>query len=206
MGQLAVAAVDVAPGVEQVQDRLAFCGGDGVHRDAARRGVAEAADFAAVPPTATTVAVELEHRARASCCPARLDGAIEEVQQGGLHTGFDTRGHAGGHPQRSFPSNNVTFTAISLSASPSRATSPRAIANSGSAPSARAPGRDDANASRAPRLATSRARMIVERSTPPMIRALRHSHLTGQHLHERLILLHRRQPPLPAPAPAPRHS
>ena len=34
---------------------------------------------------------------------------------------------------------------------------------------------------------------------PPMIRALRHSYLTGQHLRERLILLHRRQqPPLPA--------
>ena len=105
MGELADPAVDVAPGVEQVQDRLAFCGGDGVHRDAARSVVVEAAGGAAVPPTATTVAVELEHRARARCCPARLDGAIDEVQQGGLHTGFDTRGHAGGHPQRSFPSN-----------------------------------------------------------------------------------------------------
>ena len=44
--------------------------------------------------------------------------------------------------------------------------SSRAITNSGSTPSARVPGRDDANASRAPFLATSRARMIVERSTP----------------------------------------
>ena len=106
-------------------------------------------------------------------------------------------GHAGGHPQRSFPSNKVTFTAISLSASPSRAASSRAITNSGSTPPERVPGRDDANASRAPFLATSRARMIVERSTPPMVRALDHGHLTGEHLHERLILLHRRQPPPP---------
>ena len=62
--------------------------------------------------------------------------------------------------------NKVTFTAISLSASPKRAASSRAITNSGSTPPERVPGRDDANASRAPRLATSRARMIVERSTP----------------------------------------
>ena len=32
----------------------------------------------------------------------------------------------------------------------------------------------------------------------PMVRALRHGHLTREHLHERLILLDRRQPPPPA--------
>ena len=60
----------------------------------------------------------------------------------------------------------MTLTAISLSASPRRAASSWAITSSGSGPTERTPGRDDANASRAPRLATSRARMIVERSTP----------------------------------------
>ena len=111
----------------------------------------------------------LEHRAGASCRPALRQGVIDEVQQAGFDAGFDTRGHAGGHPQRSFPSNSVTLTAISLSASPRRATSSRAITSSGSGPSARAPGRDDANASSAPRLATSRARMIVASSA--LIRA-----------------------------------
>ena len=130
--------------------------------------------------------------------PALADGAVDEVQQSRLGAGLDTRGHAGGHPQRSFPSNKVTLTAISLSASPRRAASSRAITNSGSTPSARTPGRDDANASRAPRLATSRAPHDRGAVHTPMVRALDHGHLTREHLHERLILLHRRQPPPPA--------
>ena len=44
--------------------------------------------------------------------PPRRRTSIE-VQQSRLGAGLDTRGHAGGHPQRSFPSNKVT-TAISL--------------------------------------------------------------------------------------------
>ena len=75
MGELADPAVDVAPGVEQVQDCLAFCGGDGVHRGAARSVVVEAARASPVLPAATPVAVELEHRAGPRCGPARLDGA-----------------------------------------------------------------------------------------------------------------------------------
>ena len=54
----------------------------------------------------------------------------------------------------------MTFTAISLSASPSRAASSRAITNSGSTPPERVPGRDDANASRAPFLATLQRPMV----------------------------------------------
>ena len=118
MSELAVAAVDVAPALEQLQDRPALCGGDGVHRGAARSVVVEAARASAVLPAAAPAAVELQHGAGPSCRPALLQGAVHEVQQARLDAGFDTRGHAGGHPQRSFPSNKVTLTAISLSASP----------------------------------------------------------------------------------------
>ena len=59
--------------------------------------------------------------------------------------------------------------------------------------------RDDANASRAPGvlgdLAGPHDRGAVH---TPMVRALDHGHLTREHLHERLILLHGRQPPPPA--------
>ena len=118
MCELAVAAVDVAPALEQLQDRPALCWGDGVHRGAARSVVVEAARASAVLPAAAPAVVELEHRASPRCAPAFVDGAVDEVQQGRFGAGLNTRGHAGGHPQRSFPSNKVTFTAISLSASP----------------------------------------------------------------------------------------
>ena len=81
MCELAVAAVDVAPALEQLQDRPALCWGDGVHRRAARSVVVEAARASAVLPAAAPAAVELQHGAGASCSPARLDGAVDEVQQ-----------------------------------------------------------------------------------------------------------------------------
>ena len=139
MCELAVAAVDVAPALEQLHDRPALCWGDGVHRRAARSVVVEAARASPVLPAAAPAAVELEHRASPRCAPAFADGAVDKVQQSRFGAGLDTRGHAGGHPQRSFPSNKVTFTAISLSASPRRAASSRAITNSGSTPPERVP-------------------------------------------------------------------
>ena len=132
MTELAVAAVDVAPALEQLHDRLTLKRGDGMHSGAARRCVIEAACASAVLPATAPATVELQHGAGPSCRPARHHGAVDEIQQAGLHAGIDTRGHADGHPQRSFPSNKVTLTAISLSASPNRAASSRAITSSGS--------------------------------------------------------------------------
>ena len=74
MRELAVAAVDVAPALEQLQDRPALCGGDGVHRSAARSVVVEAARASAVLPAAAPAAVELQHGAGASCRPALPPG------------------------------------------------------------------------------------------------------------------------------------
>ena len=61
---------------------------------------------------------------------------------------------------------SINRTPISFNASDSRAISACAAASSGSAPPWRTPGRDAANASSAPCLATVRSFMIVERSTP----------------------------------------
>ena len=103
MRELAVAAVDVAPALEQIQDRPALKRGDGMQRGAARSAVVEAACASAVLPAAASAAVELQHGAGPSCGPARPDGAVDEVQQAGFHAGVDTRGHAGGHPNALFP-------------------------------------------------------------------------------------------------------
>ena len=71
-----------------------------------------AARASTVLPAAAPAAVELEHRASPRCGPARLDGAVDEVQQSRLVPALDTRGHAGGHPQRSFPLQQGDLEAI----------------------------------------------------------------------------------------------
>ena len=97
--------------------------------------------------------------------PARPDGAVDEVQQSRLGAGFYTRGHVGGHAPTLFSLQQGDLDGHLLGASPS---GPPRLGPSPT-PGRRRPSasRDEtANASRAPRLATSRARMIVERSTP----------------------------------------
>ena len=89
-----------APALEQLQDRPALKRGDGMQRGAARSVVVEAARASTVLPAAAPAAVEFEYRAGPGCGPARLDGAVDEVQQSRFGAGFDTRGHAGGHPRR----------------------------------------------------------------------------------------------------------
>ena len=78
--------------------------------------------------------------------------------------------------------------------------SSRAITNSGSTPSARRPGtrrRQRVQSALLGDLAGPHDRGAVH---TPMVRALRDGHLTREHLHERLVLLHRRQPPPPTAA------
>lgn len=73
---------------------------------------------------------ELEYPSGAAQRPARVEGVVEEVQQAGLGDRIDTAWDAATQPQPPFPSTNVNFTASSLHASESRATSARACSSS----------------------------------------------------------------------------
>ena len=103
MRELAVAAVDVDPALEQLHDRPALCWGDGMHRRAARSAVIEAARASTVLPAAAPAAVELEHRASPRCRPAFADGAVDEVQQSRLGAGLDRGGTPAVTPNALFP-------------------------------------------------------------------------------------------------------
>ena len=62
--------------------------------------------------------------------PSGLDSVVEKIEQRSLGGRIDTAWDSATQPQRPFPSTSVSFTAISLSASESRATS--ALASSSS--------------------------------------------------------------------------
>ena len=75
MGELAVAAVDVAPALEQLQDRPALKRGDGMQRGAARSVVVEAARASTAPSTRSN---------RAALVPASTRGGTPAVTPNAL--------------------------------------------------------------------------------------------------------------------------
>ena len=163
--ELAMRTVDLAPALEQLEDRGHLLGAQAVHR-AARLAVAEAVGIAPAAPPPRPPLVQLEIDAGAAVLPAVGDGPIDQIQQLVLGGRVDATRDPATQPQRSFPSASINLTPISFNASDSRAISALAAASSGSGPPWRTPGRDDANASSAPCLATVRSFTIVERSTP----------------------------------------
>jgi hypothetical protein len=143
---------------------------------------------------------------RRGVASATRDSQREQLVLGGrLHTARDPATQS----QRPFPSANIKRTPISFSASESRAISALASASSGSPAPWRTPGRDEASASSAPCLATSRTRMIVERSTParsaasPVVNSPRSNPIQISYFCEGERNRLRRRPPPAPPAERP---
>ncbi|HEY5435122.1 MAG TPA: hypothetical protein VIK13_07805 [Candidatus Limnocylindrales bacterium] len=165
MSELPVRAIDLAPRLEQLKDRGDLLRAQAMHR-AARLGVLQTASIAPASPPPRPPLIQLQVLAGATVLPAVRDGPVDQIQQlmlGGL---VDAARDPATQSQRSFPSASINRTPISFNASESRAISALASASSGSGPPWRTPGRDAANASSAPCLATPRSFTIVERSTP----------------------------------------
>ena len=160
--ELAVAAVDVAPALEQLT--------------IARRSVGVMAWTPCNPQCCRRGGPRLAVAASGYSCgsssstekPALRQPSLRRRRRGPTEPLWCRLRHAGarsGHPQRSFPSNKVTFTAISLNASPAgRLVSGHhqlRVDTAGSRPRPRRHQRVQSAL-----LGDLRARMIVERSTP----------------------------------------
>ena len=140
MGQLAVRAVGLAPFLEQRQDRLGLLGEQAVHRGSTRRGISQAPHAAPGPPPVRTDLTELELVAGPPHRPAPRDGLVDQVQQSRLRGRLDPGRDRATQPQPPFPSTSISFTAISLTVSPRRATSALAASSSKSRSLAPTPG------------------------------------------------------------------
>ena len=130
MGELAVGPVDLAPLVEQRQDRGLLLGQDAVHRTPARQPVDQRAQGSAGQPAVPPDLAKLERPAAVADRPTLLDRGIEQVEQPRLGGRVDPVRDSATQPQPSFPSTSVSFTASSLQASDSRAISAFAAASS----------------------------------------------------------------------------
>ena len=166
MRELAMRPIDLAPLIEQRDDRGALVGEQPMHRARARAVILEAAGFTALIPAPRPPLGELEILAHATMTPARPGRPVDQAQQARFGGRVDAARNRATQSQRPFPSASINRTPISFSASDSLAISARASASSGSTPLGRTPGRDAAKASSAPCLATSRSFITVERSTP----------------------------------------
>jgi hypothetical protein len=76
-------AVDIAPGLEELQDQPLLVGGEAV-QGAARRAVLKTAGLAAAPPSPRAALGQLEVAARATVIPAVSERSVDEVKQGVL--------------------------------------------------------------------------------------------------------------------------
>lgn len=130
MRQLAVGAVHLSPLVVQRHDLGHLVVQQAVNGGAARRAVGQLAVRPAGGPPMDPQLVQLQLPTCPSQAPPSVEGVVDEVQQrrlGGLvHAAWDSATQ----PQAPFPSTNMSFTAISLSASPKRAASARAASSS----------------------------------------------------------------------------
>ncbi len=130
MGELAVAAVGLAPLLEQGQDLLGLLGQQPVQRRSARWLVSQRATGPAAQPAMGPDLPELQGVTAAAQRPAGLDGVVEQREEPRLGGRVDPAWDTATQPQAPFPSTSVSLTAISLTASDSRATS--ALASSSS--------------------------------------------------------------------------
>ncbi len=130
MRQLSMRAVDLAPLIEQGQDRLDLLSEQTMHRRPARSQVAQPTTLTSSEPTLRTPLGQVEHRARTTKCPPRSQGLVQRIEQAGLGGRIDSVRDPATQPQPPFPSTRVSFTASSLHASDSRATSALACSSS----------------------------------------------------------------------------
>jgi hypothetical protein len=150
VGELSVRAVDVTPLVVERHDLGHLVVEQAVHGAAARRLVVEGPDAAPAHPAIGAGLAEIELRARPAKAPAGVGGSLEQVEQRLLGGRVDTGGDVATQPQCPFPSTSMSFTAISLSASPRRAASARAASSSKSRALDLDPGLEFDRASSAP--------------------------------------------------------
>jgi hypothetical protein len=123
--ELAMRAIDIAPALEQLEDRGDLLGAQAVDR-AARLAVPETVGIAPAAPPPRPALVQLEIGAGAAVLPAAGDGPVDQAEQLMLGGRVDATRDPATQPQRSFPSASIKRTPISFSASDSRAISARA--------------------------------------------------------------------------------
>jgi hypothetical protein len=124
-------AIDIAPLLEQLEDRGRLLRAQTVQRGAGLAVIQTPVIAPAAPPPRPPL-VQLEVRAGAAVLPAVGDGAIDQIQQLVLGGRVDATRDPATQSQRSFPSASINRTPISFSASESRAISARAATISGS--------------------------------------------------------------------------
>ena len=132
MGELAVGAVDLAPLLGQVENLLDLLVQQAVDRAAASGPVGQRAGCPPGLPTIDPPLADLQHPAGSLRGEPLGDGLVDQPQQRVLGGGCHTWGDAADQPQRDFPRSSISSIACSLTASPSRAISARAAANSAS--------------------------------------------------------------------------
>ena len=125
-------AVDLAPLVGQVENLLDLLVQQAVDRAAASGPVGQRAGRPAGLPTIDPPLADLQHPAGSLRGEALGDGLVDQPQQRVLGGGCHTWGDAADQPQRDVPRSSISSIACSLTASPSRAISARAAANSAS--------------------------------------------------------------------------
>ena len=130
MRELAMRAVGLAPLVEQGEDLRGLLGEQPVHGCAAGALVVEGTALPTVQPSVGAAFGELQIVTGPPQRPSGLDSVVEKIEQRSLGGRVDTAWDLATQPQRPFPSTSVSLTAISFSASESRATS--ALASSSS--------------------------------------------------------------------------
>jgi hypothetical protein len=133
VGQLAVAAVGLAPRLEQRHDRSPLVLQQPVQRMPTRSPVGQLSGRAANEPAAAPHMIEPEQVSCAPGRPAALDGVVDQLEQAGLDVlVHPRRDRAGGQPQRAFPACRCSATACSATVARSRSTSAFAAANAAS--------------------------------------------------------------------------
>ena len=169
-----------------------------MHRAPAGPRVVEALTVsdANTPPLQAALGQLQAHARRPGAPPGRL-GAHDQIHQRRLRGRIHPARDPATQPQGPFPSTSVNLTAISANAVRRRSISAPAASSSTSRCLSRRPGRERASASSAPCRATSRSFATVDRSTRAPIRCLAHRGLPTHKLHPDLVLLLRRQEPLP---------
>lgn len=130
MSEFAVRPIGLAPLLKQGEDLLGLLRKEPMHGRPARRPVDQLAHGPASEPAVGPDLAELEHSSGTAQRPPCLEGVVEEVEQASLGGRIDTAWDAATQPQPPFPSTSVNFTASSLHASESRATSARACSSS----------------------------------------------------------------------------
>ena len=90
--KLAVAAVDLAPLVEQRDDLVLFLGQQPMHRLTARSAIRKLITGTTIHPPPHPVLLDVQHPARLTDRHARLEGLVDQLKQARLRGRINTSG------------------------------------------------------------------------------------------------------------------